>query len=82
MPEDKVEEKKTAGQEVEYDEEKKEHFYMTPYRKAADGEVANTIYTKVAEDNMKFTFESDIYSNEFFDFILQILRTVSESDVD
>ena len=55
---------------------------MTPYRKAADGEVANTIYTKVAEDNMKFTFESDIYSNEFFDFILQILRTVSESDVD
>jgi hypothetical protein len=43
---------------------------MTPYRKAADGEVANTIYTKVAEDNMKFTFESDIYSNEFFDFIL------------
>lgn len=82
MAADKVEEKKAAGQEVEYDEEKKEHFYMTPYRKAADGEVANTIYTKVAEDNMKFTFESDIYSNEFFDFILQILRTVSESDVD
>ena len=31
---------------------------------------------------MKFTFESDIYSTEFFDFILQILNSVADSDVD
>ena len=31
---------------------------------------------------MKFTFESDIYSTEFFDFILQILQSVADSEVD
>lgn len=55
---------------------------MTPYRTAADGELANDIYKKVAEDNMKFTFESDIYSTEFFDFIMRILQSVAEGDVD
>ena len=50
---------------------------MTPYRTAADGELANDIYKKVAEDNMKFTFESDIYSTEFFDFIMRILQSVA-----
>lgn len=44
--------------------------------------MANNIYKNVAEDNMKFTFESDIYSTEFFEFILQILQSVADSDVD
>lgn len=55
---------------------------MCPYRSAADGELANDIYKKVSEDNNKFTFESDIYSSEFFEFILQILQSVADSDVD
>ena len=55
---------------------------MRPYRSAADGELANDIYKKVAEDNMKFTFESDIYSTEFFDFIMRILQSVAEGEVD
>jgi len=70
VPEDKIEEQKAKGINVQYDEEKKENFKMCPYRSAADGELANEIYMKVAEDNMKYTFESDIYSTEFFDFIL------------
>ena len=82
VPEDKVEEQKAKGINVQYDEEKKENFKMCPYRNAADGELANEIYRKVAEDNMKFTFESDIYSTEFFEFILQILQSVATSDVD
>lgn len=73
VPDNEVETEKAKGTDVEYSEERKEHFKMTAYRTAADGEVACDIYGKVAEDNMKFTFESDIYSTEFFDFILQIL---------
>ncbi len=70
VPKEEVEEAKAAGIDVQFDEAKEEHFKMSVYRSAADGEVANDIYTKVAEDNSKFTFESDIYSTEFFDFIL------------
>ena len=50
---------------------------MEGYRTASVGETANEIYKKVFEDNMKFTFESDIYSAEFFDFILSILNSVA-----
>lgn len=77
-----VEAEKARGVDIQFDEAKKEHVKMLPYRTAAEGEVANEIYTKVAEDNMKFTFESDIYSTEFFDFILQILNSVAETEVD
>ena len=55
---------------MQYDEEKKESFEMKAYWSAADGELAGDIYKKVAEDNAKFSFEGDIYSSEFFDFIL------------
>jgi len=82
VPDDQVEERKTKGDDVQYDEEKKEHFKMVNYRSSADGELACDIYGKVAEDNMKYTFESDIYSTEFFDFILQILQSVADSAVD
>mmetsp|Transcript_18346 Transcript_18346/g.24530 ORF Transcript_18346/g.24530 Transcript_18346/m.24530 type:complete len:320 (+) Transcript_18346:2495-3454(+) len=82
VDEEKVEEAKTKGIDVQFDEEKKEHYKMSPYRSAADGELANDIYRKVAEDNMKFTFESDIFSTEFFDFIMRILQSVGEGEVD
>ena len=70
VPQGEVEEARAKGVDVKYDEAKEEYYEMKAYRTAADGEVANDIYTKVAEDNSKFTFESDIYSTEFFDFIL------------
>ena len=37
----------------------------------------NEIYKRVFEDNKKFSFESDIYSQEFNEFILMVLKTVS-----
>ena len=79
---DNVEAEKEKGTEVHFEEAKDEHFKLAPYRTAAEGEVANDIYKKVADDNMKFTFESDIYSTEFFDFILQILMSVADTEVD
>lgn len=82
VPESQLEERKAGGEEILYDEQAKEHYRMVNYRTAADGEFANDIYKKVSEDNMKFTFESDIYSTEFFDFILQILQSVADSNVD
>ena len=77
VPEDKVEDQRSKGVNVLFNEEKKEHFKMEGYRTASVGETANEIYKKVFEDNMKFTFESDIYSAEFFDFILSILNSVA-----
>lgn len=73
VAEDQIEVNKSKGITVEFDEEKKEHFKMVNYRQSADGELANDFYKKVSDDNQKFTFESNIYSTEFFDFILQIL---------
>jgi len=32
----------------------------------------------VLDDNIKFTFENDIYSQEFFDFLKQILQNVAQ----
>ena len=29
------------------------------------------------EDNQKYSFENDIYSQEFFDFILQVLTNLA-----
>ena len=82
VADDQVEEQKAKGIDVQYDEEKKEHFKMSPYRSAADGELANQIYKKVADDNQRFTFESDIYSTEFFNFIMTILQSVADGDCD
>ena len=82
VPDEEVKQQAGKGVNVQYDEEKKEHFKVCPYRSAAEGETANAIYAKVAEDNDKFTFESDIYSTEFFNFIVRILKGVADGDVD
>ena len=62
---------------VVYDDEKKEFTRFVKYRQAADNEAPNEIYKKVFKDNKKYQFENDIYSVEFFDFILQILGGVA-----
>jgi len=77
IKDDKVAEAKTAGIDVQYDEKNKEHFKMVHYRQGIDGEKPSEIYTKVYEDNKKFTFENDIYSQEFFEFIKKILENVA-----
>jgi len=55
-----------------------EEYKMIPYHLGIDEEPPNEIYNKVAEDNRKFTFETDIYSDQFFQFIRGILDSVSE----
>lgn len=78
IADDKVEEEKTKGVELSYDEKAKEYTKMVPYRQSVDADAKpNEIYKKVFEDNKAFSFESDIYSQEFNDFILMVLRTVA-----
>lgn len=77
VPEAQVEEAKTAGINVQKDEKTGEHFKIVGYREGAENEQPSEIYSKVFEDNMSVTFENDIYSQEFFDFIKQILEKVA-----
>lgn len=42
-----------------------------------DSEKPNSIFQKVLEDNTKFTFENDVYSQEFFNFLKTILQNVA-----
>lgn len=77
IEEDKVEEAKAKGIDVQFDEEKKEHFKKVPYRESANEEKAIPMYQQVFEDNHNVNFENDIYSAEFFDFILKIMKGIA-----
>ena len=48
------------------------------YRESTENEKPNEIYKQVFEDNGKYTFESDIYSMEFFGFVLEILNSITD----
>ena len=50
---------------------------MVPYYDSAVGEKANPIYQQVFEDNHNVKFENDIYSQEFFDFLLNVMEAAS-----
>jgi hypothetical protein len=39
-------------------------------------ELPTPIFKKVLDENTKFGFENDVYSSEFFDFILGTMKTV------
>ena len=65
---------------MKYDEEKKEYYKMVNYRKSTDDERPNKIYQKVFEDNKKYGFETDIYSSEFFQFVLGIMGGIASLD--
>jgi hypothetical protein len=60
-----------------YDEAKKEYIKHIAYKEGVDNETPNQIFTKVLEDNTKFTFENDVYSQEFFNFLKEILQNVA-----
>ena len=64
--------------DVVYNEQTKEHIKLISYREGIDKETPNQIFQKVLDDNVKFTFENDIYSQEFFDFLKQILQNVAQ----
>ena len=63
--------------EIHYDEKTKEHHKLVPYHLGIGNEKPNQIYKKVFEDNATFTFEKDIYSESFYDFIKGILCSVA-----
>lgn len=60
-----------------FDEKTNEHIKFIAYREGVDTEKPNNIFAKVLEDNSKFSFENDVYSLEFFDFIKTILQNVA-----
>lgn len=60
-----------------YNEETKEYIKHIPYRDVVGNEMPNSIFSRVLEDNTKFSFENDVYSSEFFVFLKQILENVA-----
>lgn len=66
-----------ATQDTVFDEKTNEHIKFIAYREGVDTEKPNKIFAKVLEDNSKFSFENDVYSLEFFDFIKTILQNVA-----
>lgn len=65
--------------EALFDEKKEEHYQLLDYKGSVEEINASKIYQQVAEDNKKFEFDNDIYSQEFFDFVKGILVSVKES---
>ena len=57
------------------EEGKDEYVKLIDYREGVEDIAPNKIYKQVHEDNKKFEFDNDIYSQEFFDFIKSILST-------
>ena len=74
-----VVEKETEG--AEYDAEKEEYTKMVSFKDASVPTGNCPIYQNVLEDNAKFEFENDIYSDEFFNFTTDILNSVAKMDV-
>jgi hypothetical protein len=56
-----------------HDADKDEYFKMVPFKDAAKNTGNCPIYENVLQDNSKFEFENDIYSEEFFNFTTDIL---------
>jgi len=79
IADEKVEEEKTRGIDIKFDEDKKEYFKIVKYKDAANDERPNPIYQQVFEDNHSVNFENDVYSQEFFDFVLKIMKGVADS---
>jgi len=74
---DELEEEKKGSSQIQFDEKKEEHYKLIDYRDGVEEITPNQIYKQVMEDNMKFEFENDIYSQEFFDFVHGIIKAVT-----
>lgn len=73
VPKDKIDQ----HTDLIYNKETDEHIKLVAYREGVAKEKPNSIFSKVHEDNTKFTFENDVYSLEFFDFIQKIMQNVA-----
>jgi Ubiquitin carboxyl-terminal hydrolase len=67
------------GQDVKHDAKRDEYFTLLDYKRGVETIDPSQIYRQVAEDNQKFEFDNDIYSQEFFEFIRSILLSVKDS---
>lgn len=72
------EEESKSNQEVQKVPNKDEYLKPVNYRQGVDKDKPNEIFNRVLEDNTKFKFESDVYSEEFFNFVKTILINVAE----
>ena len=59
-----------------FDEKKNEYIKFIDYRQGINTEKPNSIFSQVLQDNTKFKFENDVYSQDFFDFVKSTLRNV------
>lgn len=67
---------------AKFDEAKEEHYKEVEFKEAAQPTGHCPIYQSVKEDNAKFEFENDIYSDEFFNFTTDILQAINEMEVE
>jgi hypothetical protein len=65
--------KLSALPDIYFDEKKDEYYRLVDYKTGVEEITPSSIYTQVFEDNQKFEFDNDIYSQEFFDFVKSIL---------
>jgi len=58
-------------------EDKPEETFEIPYTDClTDDDMPNQIFTKVLKENQQLSFENDVYSENFFDFLLDLNRSV------
>ena len=68
------------GYQIHYNEDKKESYYNVDfYSHQKKRTTPIQIFKNVWDDNNLFLFERQIYSSEFFNFLLQTLKTVDKS---
>ena len=61
---------------LQFDSKTQEHIKLIDYRQGVDNEKPSSIFQAVYEDNAKLAFENDVYSEEFFTFVKNILENV------
>ena len=76
VPEAEAKNQALLASDIHYDAKKEEYYKLIDYKKGVEEIAPSKIYQKVFEDNQKFEFDNDIYSQEFFDFIKGILESV------
>jgi hypothetical protein len=69
-----IEREKEQKLDIIYDSKKEEYYKLIDYKEGVEDIAPNKIYKQVHEDNKKFGFDNDIYSQEFFDFIKSIMH--------
>jgi hypothetical protein len=64
---------------IHFDAKKEEYYRVVDYKTGVEEIAPSKIYRQVFEDNQKFEFDNDIYSQEFFDFVKSILTAAKTS---